>query len=73
MRSAIEIFCRRAVFQQRFFVTNNEMADEYDTDSGGNRGSLINIDAGECFVDFEAAETSEATSTLECFLSTESE
>ena len=28
---------------------------------------LIDSDSGECFVDFEAAGTSEATSTVECF------
>ena len=63
MRSAIEIFCSRVVFRQRFFRKNNEMADEYDANAGGK---IINSDSGECFVDFEAAGTSEAASTLEC-------
>ena len=67
MRSAIDIFCSRVDFRQRFLVNNNEMADEYDTDAGGNRGSLLTVILGECFVNFEAAGISEATSSLECF------
>ena len=43
MRSAIEIFCSRVVFRQRFFRKNNEMADEYDANAGGNRGSLLTV------------------------------
>ena len=34
MWSAIEIFCSRVVFRQRFFRKNNEMADEYDANAG---------------------------------------
>ena len=43
MRSAIEIFCSRVVFHQRFFRKNNEMADEYGANAGGNRGSLLTV------------------------------
>ena len=43
MWSAIEIFCSRVVSRQRFFRKNNEMADEYDANAGGNRGSLLTV------------------------------
>ena len=43
MWSAIEIFCSRVVFRQRLFRKNNEMADEYDANAGGNRGSLLTV------------------------------
>ena len=43
------------------------MAGEYEIDAGGNRGSLLTVILGECFVDFEAAGVSESRSTLECF------
>ena len=46
MRSAIEIFRSRIVFRQGFFVKNNEMADEYEIDAGGNRGSLLTVILG---------------------------
>ena len=42
MRSAIEIFCSRVVFR-RFFRKNYKMADEYDANAGGNRGSLLRV------------------------------
>ncbi len=53
---------------RRFFHKNNEMVDEYDTDAGGNRGSLLTVILANILwtVDFEAAGTSEAASTLEC-------
>ena len=43
MWSAIEIFCSGVVFRQRFFRKNNEMADEYNANAGGNRGSLLTV------------------------------
>ena len=44
------------------------MADEYDIEAGGNRGSLLTVILANILwtVDFEAAGTSEAASTLEC-------
>ena len=42
MRSAIEIFCSSG-FSPTFFRKNNEMADEYDANAGGNRGSLLTV------------------------------
>ena len=66
MRSAIGIFWSRAVFRQDFFVKIRNGGRIRDRRRWQPR-ELIDSDSGECFVDFEAAGTSESTSTLECF------
>ena len=64
MRSAIEIFCSRVVFRQRFFIKIMKWRTNTTLTPVATEG-FIDSDSGECFVDFEAA--SEAASTLECF------
>ena len=66
MQSSIEIFRSRTVFRQGFFVKITKWRRIRDRRRWQPR-ELIDSDSGECFVDFEAAGTSESTSTLECF------
>ena len=62
---AIEIFCSRGF--STFFCKKKKKWQTNMTLMPGQLRKLIDSDSGEYFVDFEAAETNEATSTLEFF------